>query len=307
MVQQPTIPHDLRTDFDHHTVLFPTRSLVHAPTKLSVQSAFRPAAGARLPARAPVIPEVVVLEVAGRSGGVVEDLDRTIQLALAEGPRAVVCDLTAAGAPVEPGTVEVVAAAGRHVRDWPGIPVAVACSDARVREAVHAHPLGGHLIVAESMFSAVSAVLAAPTLAAESLGLTPRPTAPRLAREFVTRTLLGWRLGAVIPFANLIVSELVASSCISGGTDLEVSVAWDSGALRWDLGALRLSVRDHGAMRGERPSLLGLDERGLTIIAGLARAFGSLPTADGGKVAWAVINTATPRHSPALLAGGTGR
>jgi len=38
---------------------------------------------------------VEVLEVTGRLDAVVEDLDRAIQPALAEGPRGVVCDLSA--------------------------------------------------------------------------------------------------------------------------------------------------------------------------------------------------------------------
>jgi hypothetical protein len=57
----------------------------------------------------------------------------------------------------------MLAMAGRHVRDWPGIPVAVTCPDPQVREKLRAHPLGGHLIVTESIFAAVSAVLSTPT------------------------------------------------------------------------------------------------------------------------------------------------
>src|SRR5665811_2432110 len=98
--------------------------------------------------------------VTGRLVDVAQELDLAIQLALAEGPRGVVCDLSAVLEGAEPGAVEVLATAGRHVRDWPGIPVAVACPDPWVREALRVQPLGGHLIVTASLFSAVSAVLA---------------------------------------------------------------------------------------------------------------------------------------------------
>jgi hypothetical protein len=231
---------------------------------------------------------VAVLELAGRLGDVVEDLDRAIQLALAEEPRGVVCDLTAVLEGDEPVAVEVLATAGRHARDWPGIPVAVASHDPQVREALRAQPLGEHLIVTASLFSAVTAVLATPIMAFTRRPLAPHPTAPRAARNFVTRTLLDWRLNRVIPFANLVVSELVSSSTVDAGTELDVSLVWNQGALR-------LAVRDDGpALPGQEPAPLALHGRGLTLVAGLSRAFGVLPTANGGKVVWAVFNAPRP-------------
>jgi hypothetical protein len=295
-VQQPSSPLDL-PEIDQQVVLFPTRREPYIPTELPEPPPGRVARGRRLRLRTRAIPEVVVIEVAGRLDDVVEDLDQAIQLALAQGPRGVVCDLSAvfegAGpAAVEgPGSVavEALASAGRHGRDWPGIPVAVACPDPQVREALRAHPLGVHLIVIESLFSAVSTVLATPTVAVECLRLAPHPTACRAAREFVTRTLLDWRLGRVIPFATLVISELVASSSVNAGTEIDLSVAWD-------LGALRLTVRDHRpSMPRDRHATPDLRGRGLSVVAGLSRTFGVLPTADGGKVLWAVLEAPLPR------------
>jgi hypothetical protein len=243
----------------------------------------------RVRARKHAIRQVAVVEVAGKLGDAVEELDRAIQLALAEGPRGVVCDLSGVLEDAEAGAVEMLATAGRHVRDWPGIPVAVACADPRVREALRAHPLGAHLIVTESMFMAVSAVLATPAFDVERLTLAAHPTAPRASRNFVTRTLLDWRLGRVIPFASTVISELVASSSANAGTDMDVSVAWDHGALR-------LGVRDHGpALADQRPPL-DLHGRGLTIVAGLSRSFGTLPAADNGEVVWAVLEAPRPQQ-----------
>lgn len=291
MAQQPSSPQDLPTDFADRVVLFPAREAPSVPAEVRAQSAGRPATARKLRARRRVIRQVVVLEVAGRLSDVVEDLDRAIQLALAEGPRGVVCDLSAVLEGAEPVAVEVLATAGRHVRDWSGIPVAVACPDPRVREALAAHPLGGHLIVTASLFSAVSVVLATPTLAVESLRLAPHPTAPRASREFIIRTLLDWRLSRVIPFAGQLTSELVASSSINAGTDIDLSVAWN-------LGALRLTVRDQGpALPGQRPSPMHLHGPRFAVVAGLSRAFGVLPTGDGGKVVWAVLEAPRPPTS----------
>jgi hypothetical protein len=234
--------------------------------------------------------------VTSRLSDVIEDLDLAIQVALAEGPRGVVCDLSAVIEDPEPGALEMLATAGRHVRDWPGTPVAVACPNPQVRRALSVHPLGSHLFVTESMFSAVSAVLATPTLVVEQLRLAAHPTAPRAAREFVTRTLRDWQLDRISPFASLLVSELVASSSIGAGTDIDLS-------LTWNLGALRLTVADHGpALPGQRPSSLDLHGRGLTaVVAGRSRTFGVLPAADGGRVIWAVLQA---RRQPISKSNG---
>jgi hypothetical protein len=233
--------------------------------------------------------QVVVLDVAGRARDVVEDLDRAIELALAEGPRGVVCDLAAVSEGAEPGAVEVLAGLGRHVRDWPGIPVVVACPDPQVREALAARRLGGQLIVTASLFLAVSAALATPAPAVEGLHLAPHPTAPRASRDFVTRTLLDWHLGRVFRFASPVISELVMSSMVNAGTDIDVSIAWHPGTLR-------LSVRDRSPSFGrQRYSPLGLHGPGLAVVAGLSRVFGVLPTADGGTLVWAVLDAALPR------------
>lgn len=282
------LPH-LTADFDHHVVLLPTWPAAYVLSDFAAQPASRPVAGAQVRVKSRLMSQVVILEVAGRLGDVVQDLDRAIQLALADGPRGVVCDLSDVVECAEPVAVEVLATAGRHARDWPGIPVAVDCPHARVREVLAAHPVGGHLIVTASLLSALSAVRATPTPAVQWLRLAPHPTAPRASRNFVARTLLGWGLGPLIPCACLVVSELVTNSTIHAGTDIAVSLAWNPGALR-------LTVRD-GSPDLPRQRYSNFDEhgRGLRVVAGLARAFGVLPTGDGGKVVWAVLNGALPR------------
>jgi hypothetical protein len=288
MSQQPRNPQERSSDLDHPMVLFPTRS---AAPLLAEDAARAAGAGPPVGVGTHTVGHVVVLEVAGILGEVVEDLDRAIQLALADGPRGVVCDLTNLSEGAQPGAVEILATAGRHVRDWPGIPVAVACSDRRVRGALAVHPLGGHLIVTASLPAALSAVEATPAPIVERIRLAPHPTAPRASRDFVTRTLLDWRLRRVIRYASPVVSEIAMSSTVSAGTDLDVSVAWN-------LGALRLTVRDYGqGLPPQRYSALGLHGRALTVVAGLSRAFGVLPTDGGGKVVWAVLDAPAPRPS----------
>jgi hypothetical protein len=286
-------PQDLPKDFDHHVVLFPIRSAAHVLADFAEQPAGRALAGPQVGVLTHVTRQVVVLKVAGPFGEVVQDLDQAIQMALAEGPRGVVADLSAVLDDPEPDpvAVEVLATAGRHVRDWPGGPVAVACPDPRVRETLAAHPLGRHLIVTASMPPALSAVRAKPTPAVEWLRLAPHPTAPRASRNFVTRTLLDWGLGTLVRPAGLVVSELVANS-MHADTDIDLSVAWN-------LGTLRLTVRDNNPdLPLQTYSQVGPYARRLSVLAFLSRAFGVLPTADGGKVVWAVLNAARPIDQP---------
>jgi hypothetical protein len=291
MTQQRSSPHALSVHFDHHVVPFPTRYVTSVPASLPAQSAAGHDKDRQASARTFAIRKVAVLEAAGRLSDVVQDLDHGVQLALAQMPRGVVIDLSAVLEGADPAAAKALAAAGRHVRDWPGIPVAVACPDPQVREVLEADPLGGHLIVRASLFSTVTAVLATPAVAVEWLHLAPHPTAPRASRDFVTRTLLDWRLSRMIPFATLVVSELVASSSINAGTEIDISIVWDRGALR-------LTVADHGpVLSGQPTSDLDLHGRALTVVAGLSRAFGALPTNDGGKVAWAVLDAPQPSHS----------
>jgi hypothetical protein len=145
----------------------------------------------------------------------------------------------------------------------------------------------------------MSSVLATPHLIIQSLHLAAHPTAPRAARNFVTRTLLDWQLTRIIPFASLLVSQLVASSSVHAGTDIDLSVVWDRGALR-------LSVGDHGpALPGQR-SVPKLHGRGLTVVAGLSRAFGVLPAAGGGNVVWTVLEAPRPGPSAGRQMGNLG-
>jgi len=102
----------------------------------------------------------------------------------------------------------------------------------------------------------------------------------------------------------LVVSELVTNSTIHAGTAIELSVAWN-------LGLLRLTVRDHSPdlPRQQYPQFGDVHGRGLSVVAALSRDFGVLPTADGGKLVWAVLNAARPkpmannemdRHTPVI-------
>jgi hypothetical protein len=289
IVQQLINSQDLSTEVEPHIDKASSRYSASATAVFGQHSADRASIGGSPRVRRRTIRQVTILQISGRLSDVIGDLDHAIQLALARGPHGVVCDLTNVLDGAEPGAVEMLATEGRHVRDWPGSPVAVACLDPHVREVLGSDPLGRHLMVSASLLTGITSVLATPILPIRRLRLAAHPTAPRAAQDFVTATLQEWLLGSAAPFARRVIKELVASSSIDAGTDMDVSVVWDRGALR-------VAVRDRGpALVGQRPAALKLDGRTLTVVAGLSRACGVMPTDDGGKVAWAVLDA--PRRN----------
>jgi hypothetical protein len=287
-VDQLSTPDSLSKGVDQHVVALPTRSAAHVASELPAQLGSLQAADLQVGVKTHSIRGVVVLEVAGLLSDVVEDLCWEIQLALAEEPRGVVCDLSGVLEGAEPGAVEILATAGRHLSDWSGIPLAVACPDPQVRGALTAHHMGGHLMVTTSVFCAVTMVLVTPTVVFESLRIAPHPTAPHASSEFVTRTLREWGLDRLILAANLVVIELVTNSTMYATSDIELCIAWNQRALR-------LTVRDNSPDVPRLPyTHLDLNGPRPTAVAGLSRACGVLPAADGGKVIWAVLNAAQP-------------
>jgi anti-sigma regulatory factor (Ser/Thr protein kinase) len=237
--------------------------------------------------------QVIVLDVAGPLSDVVEELDHAIRLALAQGPRGVACDLTRVVEVSAPGALRRLASAGRHPRDWPGVPVAVTCLGRRDGQTLRTNLLGGHLMVTASLPPALSAILQAARPAGVTRSLVPHPTAPRAARDLVSRALMDWRLSQQIPDACLVVSELVTNAMIHAGTGIDVTLAEHRRSVR-------VAVRDHShALPVERHGRSDEHGRGLGIVAELASSWGVLPHSDGGKVVWAVFDAvARPERRP---------
>ncbi len=234
--------------------------------------------------RTHIVGQVVVLDAAGRLSDVVLALDWAIRRALADEPRGVVCDISDTWDCGATGALRLLATAGAHSRYWPGIPVAVACRDPQVRQTLRAKPLADHLIVTQSRRIALAAILRTRSPQVVSLALTAHPTAPRAARDFVSEFLLDRGLGPLIQTARLVITELVTNAMIHAGTDIELSVA-----VHHD--ALRLTVRDRCPTPPRRSApASGSGRHGLAIIAGLSTACGVLPTVDGGKAVWVVLD-----------------
>jgi CheY-like chemotaxis protein len=101
-------------------------------------------------------------------------------------------------------------------------------------------------------------------------------------RAFVRARCAEWGVDAILDDALLVASELVTNAVVHAGTDCELRLVPG-------LGMLRVEVLDHGSMAPD-PQLAGDHEehgRGLLLISMLSAAWGTEPSADGGKVVWA--------------------
>jgi hypothetical protein len=226
--------------------------------------------------------EIAVVAGEGR----LEDVGRAVLLALAEDPRAVVCDL---GAVIDGSDADarlLLASVGQQVRDWPAVPVAMPCPDPVLRRLLRRAPLSQHVLVPATLPQALTAVRSSTRPVTARLRLAPSATASRLARDFVSRTCLDWGLAQGIAAACLVVSELVTNGSRHAVTDLDLALARQGRNLRL---ALRLAA-PAGLPEQAATDVDRARGRGLGLVDACSRAWGVLPAADGGKVVWAVLD-----------------
>jgi hypothetical protein len=228
--------------------------------------------------------EVMILDVAGELNEALEELDLALQRALAEEPRGVVCDLSSAGERSVASAQTLVDLATWQLRNWPGTPVGLACPDVNLHAALCARPRADNLVVAPSMSLALTEVLATPGRSVAFLRLTSNPSAPYAARMFVARTLREWQVEQHLFNGCLVAGELVTHALQHAGPDIELSVAEYRSTIR-------VAVRDpSAAIPSPRTGSDERSERGLLIVSRLSTSWGVLPTPNGGKVVWAVLD-----------------
>jgi anti-sigma regulatory factor (Ser/Thr protein kinase) len=105
---------------------------------------------------------------------------------------------------------------------------------------------------------------------------------PSVARTFTRETLTRWRLMASYDDVALVVSELVTNAVMHAGGTITVELH------RLDHSVRVVVADDSVALPIERPGAAD-DEagRGMQLVAAVARDWGAVTWADGGKVVWA--------------------
>lgn len=227
---------------------------------------------------------VWLLEVDPPYDDLVDEVDHSIQLALAECPRGVVCSLTGPLDGTSEEALDVLASTGRHAAPWPAAPVVLASRNGSAAGVLVGRPGARDLAYASSMLHGWTQVLARRAPLSAHLRLGPDAVASRKARRFLIRCCLDWGLNQQLASGPLVVSELVTNAIQHANTDIDVFLAAHEGRLR-------VGVRDRDPMAPvttvAAPDAPG--GRGLRVVEALARASGALPTVDGGKFVWAVL------------------
>lgn len=112
----------------------------------------------------------------------------------------------------------------------------------------------------------------------------PTLTAAAAARRFVDDVLRAWGLGALLPEAELVVSELATNAVVHTGKRFTVGLSRAGGD------GVRVAVSDASptapTMRQSDP--LATNGRGIRIVAAVAQEWG-LEIAADGKTVWAVL------------------
>jgi anti-sigma regulatory factor (Ser/Thr protein kinase) len=116
-----------------------------------------------------------------------------------------------------------------------------------------------------------------------SLPLPATPAGPQLARHRVIEVLERWDLRCLRHAAALVTSELVGNVVHHGEFPAELRMSWEQRCVR-------LEVRDASRqLPRPRPSPADVPGGlGLEIVAGVAQAWGAVPTAHG-KTVWAEL------------------
>lgn len=116
-----------------------------------------------------------------------------------------------------------------------------------------------------------------------TLVLEPDEHAPAKARRFVAERFAAW--GITDDYTGrLIVSELVTNALLHGEGPIVLRVFQDERD-----GLPTIEVRDGGDGQPvvQPENYAAINGRGLQMVAGLARDWGTRPLVEGGKLAWA--------------------
>jgi hypothetical protein len=127
------------------------------------------------------------------------------------------------------------------------------------------------------------------------LELPPEPTSPRLARQFVTTTLVAAGHDDLVDVATLLVTELVTNAVLHARTALEVEIG--DGATS----GVRFAVSDRSPAlpRARHNSIAAATGRGLRMVDTLSGGWHADRTTTGKRV-WFDLSSLGPAGEPDL-------
>lgn len=213
------------------------------------------------------------------------DLRDTVIKAALEEPTAVIVDVSDLHVRSE-SAWSVFTSARWHVSVWPDVPLLLVCRHLAGRNSIRRNGITRYVPVFDTVESAGSAVGAGelePRRRARA-ELPAVHSSLRRARQLTVEWLLGWSAANLIPVATIIVDVLVEN--VLEHTQSPPSLIVE---IRGDTVTLAVEDCSHAPAARHEDPLRGADTvSGLTVIAALARVWGSTPTSTG-KTVWAVV------------------
>lgn len=197
-----------------------------------------------------------------------------------EMPSAVIVDVDTLAVP-SPVSLTVFSAAWLRVSQWPGVPILLVATKPHSRELLAESWVDRFMPVHPDLPSAKASLAYAPPRRRVTLRLDWDGGSPRRASRFVAQTCASWGIdhetGAD---AAAVATELVENTVVH---------THSPPLLRMELSRQILTVAVSDA--DPAPAVLGehWQADGLNLVEYFARAWGCVPTPDGGKVVWAIL------------------
>ncbi|CAL9550746.1 hypothetical protein SUDANB95_04393 [Actinosynnema sp. ALI-1.44] len=211
--------------------------------------------------------------------------DSLLKCAL-EGPSAVVVVLDDGFEVATPAVMSVFTTVWMRVSEWPGVPVVLVGAGADHRRALAAGGAGRFVRHYPSVHDALVAAEQRPDRRRDETWLPESSVSALMARQFVRETCVRWDVRDVLDDALLVVTELVQNA---------VEHACSAPHLRLELRGPTLTIAVHdGATDPPRRRDGGTTPggRGVRLVERVSRVWGHTSWPGGGKVVWAVLDTA---------------
>jgi hypothetical protein len=195
-------------------------------------------------------------------------------------PAAVIVDVDTL-AVRSPVSLREFSVAWARTTKWPGVPILLVAGKPKNRALLAESRVARYVSVHPDLRSAKRSLMPVKSRQRVTLSLPWDRRSPRKASRFVTQTCASWGIGhEAAADAAVVATELVENSVVH---------THSAPLLRLELhrGVLTVAVSDGDPA----PAVLSEDWQavGLNLVAYFTRAWGCMPTSDGGKVVWAVL------------------
>lgn len=163
------------------------------------------------------------------------------------------------------------------IGDWPGIPLLLVARAPAQQGMLATAPLRRVASIHDNLTAALRACSTLPPYRYRRIHLPASALSVLRARLFVTDVVLSWNLADELDDLNSIVTELSGNAVQHARTEMWIRLSERTGKLR-------LSVQD------QCPTLPARPGGGLRTVERLSTQWGATPTANGGKVVWAMLD-----------------